>query len=268
MLDRIGAIELKPANSCGKVTCEPNWKWDTTGNPLIDFDLWYVWEGEGSVSLNGDPYSAHRGACFLFRPGDRTSARHNPYKPLIVSYIHFRMEMPDDIALSAHCQEIEDKLVFEMLLDRYVQCRLARQVAYEHESKLLLRCLLFQWVRCGLEQTDASGGAKKGRLNAVMNEVANFIRQHPGEHHCLTDLADRARLSQRYFSSKFKEIIGMTPEQFIIRSKIDRAEHLLRFTGMSVSQVAEALGYTNIHFFSRQFKQYRGAAPSKIAMKM
>lgn len=269
IIHQIGDMKLKPAKSLGKVTCEPRWKWDTTSNPLTDFDLWYVWDGEGEVTLNGSPYPCHRGICFLFRPGDRTSAWHNPQKPLIVTYIHFRIQTPiDGLDQLAHCHEIKDKLVFEMLLNRYVQTSLERKEAFEQESIVLLKCLLFQWLRCGSAEAETSSGAKKERLHTVLNEVANFIREHPGENHNTADMAERARLSPRYFSKKFKEVIGVTLEQFIIRSKIDRAEHLLRFTGMSVSDVAEALGYANVHFFSRQFKQFRGVSPSKIATRV
>ncbi|MBS4189044.1 helix-turn-helix domain-containing protein [Bacillus sp. FJAT-49705] len=67
-----------------------------------------------------------------------------------------------------------------------------------------------------------------------------------------------------YFSQKFKQIIGQTVRSFIIRTRIERAEHLLHYTGMRVTEAAEALGYNSLHFFSRQFKKYTGKIPSKI----
>ena len=98
----------------------------------------------------------------------------------------------------------------------------------------------------------------------TIREVANYIQQHPGEPHTIESLSARANLSQRYFSKKFKQIIGNTVKSYIVYSRIKRAEHLLHFTGMTVTEVADALGYNDLHFFSRQFKQYTGKNPSEV----
>ena len=82
--------------------------------------------------------------------------------------------------------------------------------------------------------------------------------------HRVEDLAQRAQLSPRYFSIKFKDIIGLSVQTYMIRMRIDRAQHLLMHAGMNVTEVADALGYRDIFFFSRQFKQYTGKSPSEI----
>ncbi|MNJ01019.1 HTH-type transcriptional activator Btr [compost metagenome] len=53
-------------------------------------------------------------------------------------------------------------------------------------------------------------------------------------------------------------------QSYIIKTRIDRAQHLLLHAGMNVTEVADALGYRDIFFFSRQFKQYTGKSPSEI----
>lgn len=72
-----------------KIVCEPGWKWQKREKPLQNYDLFYVWSGEGTVVRGGVPYQVGKGSCFLFRPGDYTSATHNPQKPLVLTYIHF-----------------------------------------------------------------------------------------------------------------------------------------------------------------------------------
>lgn len=74
----------------------------------------------------------------------------------------------------------------------------------------------------------------------------------------------RAQLSPRYFSMKFREVLGMSVQTYMIRTRIDRAQYLLTHAGMNVTEVADALGYRDIFFFSRQFKQYTGKNPSEI----
>src|SRR5690348_395354 len=81
------SYELKPAFA--KIVCEPAWKWQKRSQPMANFDLFYAWSGQGEVVLNNKAYEVHKGSCFLFRPGDYTSAVHVPQKPLIITYIHF-----------------------------------------------------------------------------------------------------------------------------------------------------------------------------------
>lgn len=77
---------LKPA--LATIHCEPNWKWRKRATPMPNYDLFYVWSGEGTVLLNNKPYHVGKGHCFLFRPGDETEATHNPQNPLVLTYIH------------------------------------------------------------------------------------------------------------------------------------------------------------------------------------
>ncbi|MNP64606.1 HTH-type transcriptional activator Btr [compost metagenome] len=53
-------------------------------------------------------------------------------------------------------------------------------------------------------------------------------------------------------------------QSYVIRARIERAQHLLLYAGMNVTEVADALGYRDIFFFSRQFKQHTGKSPSEI----
>jgi AraC-like DNA-binding protein len=55
----------------------------------------------------------------------------------------------------------------------------------------------------------------------------------------------------------------MNPEQFTIHARIHRAQRLLRETDLTVKAVGEALGYSDIYFFSRQFKQVAGRSPTE-----
>ena len=47
-----------------KIVCEPGWKWQKREKPMANFDLFYVWSGEGEVLLNGKPYPSRQGKLF------------------------------------------------------------------------------------------------------------------------------------------------------------------------------------------------------------
>ncbi|ANY68241.1 hypothetical protein BBD42_18485 [Paenibacillus sp. BIHB 4019] len=247
-----------------KIVCEPNWKWQRREKPMANFDLFYVWSGEGEVEVGGIHYPVGKGSCFLFRPGDYTSATHNPQKPLVLTYIHFDTAEEPELVPERYRQLI-DTVDFEYMLSRYVRLFLVKTYAAEIEARLVLKQLMIHLLRED-RATKQSPVEKKvsNQLTEAIHEVANYVRQNPGIAHRVEDLAMRAQLSPRYFSMKFKELIGMSVQTFMISTRIDRAQHLLMHVGMNVTEVADALGYRDIFFFSRQFKQYTGRSPSEI----
>lgn len=233
--------------------------------PFQDFDFWYVWNGEGEVTLNNKQYQVRSGDCFLFKPGDLSSAKHNPNRPLTVTYIHFSAHGDADPGLPLSLPSVVhfDPAEFhEAYLDRFVHVRLTEAFGHEEEAVALLKLLLLLYER----QTPAHqtiGDPARRSMNRVMMDIAAHIRQDPGRQHSIQELAKLAHLSVRYFSLKFKEIMGQTIESYLIQQRIERATYLLKL-GMNVGEVAEALGYRSIYFFSRQFKKVTGTNPSEL----
>ncbi|MBP1993323.1 helix-turn-helix domain-containing protein [Paenibacillus eucommiae] len=247
-----------------KITCEPNWKWAKRDFPMMNYDLFYVWGGQGEVELNGQQYAVQEGSCFLFRPGDVTSAVHQSQKPLVLTYIHFAIAEGLRLKLVPKAYRIlEEKLLFEKLLSHYVRIRLSKVFGAEEEARLLLKQLMIHLLRADREEEQISL-PESHKLSETIQEIANYIRQHAAKPHSIPDLAARANLSPRYFSLKFKELMGHSVQFYLIQARIERAEHLLHYAGMSVTEVADALGYRDVFFFSRQFKQYTGKSPSEL----
>ncbi|MGW8959017.1 helix-turn-helix domain-containing protein [Paenibacillus sp. NPDC055715] len=244
-----------------KIVCEPSWKWQVRERPMPNYDLFYVWSGEGTVVLNGESYPVSKGSCFLFKPGDDTRATHNPQKPLILTYIHFDLTEQPEI-IPASYRMLEEMVEVEHMLARYVRLRLERAYGAEEEGRLILKQLMIHLLRADCKEPQEQPASHQ--LTEVIRETANYVRQHPGLSHRVEDLAVRAGLSSRYFSIKFKELLGVSVQSHIISMRIERAQHLLLYAGMNVSEVAEALGYRDIFFFSRQFKHYTGKSPSEL----
>lgn len=251
---------LKPV--LATIDCEPNWRWRKRELPMPNYDLFYVWKGEGTVVLNGKPHQVSKAHCFLFRPGDFISATHNPQNPLRITYIHFNVSQVPTTLPPVH-QTMKNTIYFESLLAQYVRLFLVKTFAAEEEAKLILKQLMIHLLREEQEQ-ESQPNEMSNHITETIREIANFIQQHPADLHTVESLAARANLSKRYFSEKFKQIIGQTIKSYIVYSRIKRAEHLLHFSGMTVTETAEALGYNDLHFFSRQFKKYTGKNPSEI----
>lgn len=78
----------------------------------------------------------------------------------------------------------------------------------------------------------------------------------------LTELADQTATSQFHFLRSFRAVAGMTPYQFLLKTRLHRAAILLRTTDEPVSAVALDAGFNDLSTFNRRFRRVMGKAPS------
>ena len=83
----------------------------------------------------------------------------------------------------------------------------------------------------------------------------------------LKELAAMCGMGESYFQKLFKEIHGISPKKYIIQLKINHACDLLRLERYTVTQIAELCNFSDIYFFSRQFKEYMGITPTRFMEK-
>lgn len=88
------------------------------------------------------------------------------------------------------------------------------------------------------------------------------MRNHLHDRLDLDSLAATAGLSRYHFIARYKKLTGETPIQHYLHMKIERACYLLDTGELSISAVAEQLGYEDSYYFSRLFKKVMGVSPS------
>lgn len=77
-------------------------------------------------------------------------------------------------------------------------------------------------------------------------------------------VADKCSVSVRYMSRLFKQIAAITPQDYIMRLKLNRAASLLLTTNMTVNQTAKEVGFADPYHFSRNFKKFHKISPLKF----
>ena len=80
-------------------------------------------------------------------------------------------------------------------------------------------------------------------------------------------LASVCGIGESYFERLFKEKNGVSPKKYIIQLRINHASELLKFERYTVTQISEMSGFSDVCFFSRQFKEYMGITPTQFVKK-
>ena len=77
----------------------------------------------------------------------------------------------------------------------------------------------------------------------------------------MEDIAQMCNISSVYFRRMFKEFMGVSPSQYRIQKRIEKAKMLLEYGEHSIESIAQDLGYIDTSYFIKQFKEKVGLTP-------
>ncbi len=97
-----------------------------------------------------------------------------------------------------------------------------------------------------------------------LGEVISFMREQCNRSITLSELAERAAMSQSTLNRRFRQALGRSPMQYLTELRIAEAKRLLSFPGRpSVGEVAERTGFEDSNYFIRIFKRHTGMTPNR-----
>ncbi|MCP4118478.1 MAG: helix-turn-helix transcriptional regulator [Desulfobacteraceae bacterium] len=97
-----------------------------------------------------------------------------------------------------------------------------------------------------------------------IGRAKEFIAAHLAENISLDQVAKAAGMSKFHFSRRFKDKIGITPHQYLLKSRTQKAKELLK-KGRSIAGVAYELGFNDQSHFGRIFLKNEGVSPGAFA---
>ena len=93
--------------------------------------------------------------------------------------------------------------------------------------------------------------------------VRRYIDLHFKEPLTLEQLAEEGHMNKFYLSHAFKKEYGLSPINYMISKRIDESKYLLAETDLSLSQIAQLLGFSSLSYFSQVFHRTQGITPKE-----
>ena len=101
----------------------------------------------------------------------------------------------------------------------------------------------------------------------LLQDIKNIITHNLSRNISLQEISQALFVSPRKLTGKFLELTGMSFKEYTQMLKMEHASRLLYSSNMSISEIAEELGFCDIHYFSRRFKMYYGCPPNALRGK-
>ncbi len=244
---------------------------------VSDFTFWFFFQGSGElIDEEGTIYPLRAGVCLGMKPGVRFQARQVGDELLGDAFFHFdlfrgeRLLSPDEWPFFPVYSEIADISFFDQTTRRILALlHRSRLPGYKgnHEEELeaehLMKALFLHLLR---DQKEARGSEARGsdlHHERVVMALLSALHEEPRQFRSVADLARAGGYSTGYFRSLCVKVTGKRPGELLINARMERAKSYLLHSEMTVGMIAESLGYENIYYFSRQFREVVGKTASE-----
>lgn len=257
------------ANLSGRVRCEPGWHLGRNwAKGLKDYDLWFVWDGRGRMRLTNREITLRPGVCLWMRPGRRYEADQDEKARLGVNYIHFSAFTGSmDLPLSAFEPPFEVHRTRQVEFVDTVMRRIVElgdNPSAQAAANTLVTGLLTELTREHTAAANLQISSTEQHHRDVVMKTAARIKESPAQTPPISELAGNAGYSVDHFSRVFLKITGQRPQDYVINAKIERSRQLLAESDLTIGSIAEVVGFQDIFYFSRQFRQRTGATPTEF----
>ena len=244
-----------------------------------DGRLFYVTAGDGSLMANGRTYRMKRGDCLIFPAG--CEYRILPGEPEVTylllnfdfTFSHSDIKIPvpprpsgeftrdnliEDVSHSGG--EFSSPLYLEGI--ERISSRLER-INREYSRKYLYNDLKISGILTDVlvSCVRASNTSEVPEGERRIESIIEYVREHSAEKITNISLGKHFGFHPNYLSTLIKRYTGMPLHNYLLRLRLSHALELLTQTTLSVGEIAEEVGFADIYYFSKYFKESFGSSP-------
>ncbi len=250
-------------------------------------DFWefvYADKGELTITAEDKDFVLKQGNIVFHKPNEWHNVFANTKIPPNVTIVSFSsnsetMKFFEGKVLSVGQEQktLISRIVAEYLnafstpLNNFYTNRLKRRdnciLGSEQLLKMYLCQLLLSFIRND-PQTEQRNISNLNLEDAVLNIIHTYMNEHIAERITINEICSYAGINKTTLEKIFKSHFNMGAIEYFIHMKIELAKRYLRDENHNITQIAEMLGYSGIHYFSRQFKNVTDMTPTEYLVSI
>lgn len=238
--------------------CTQNWKMEE--HSISFLDITYITKGSARYTMNGINYNVQRGDLLCVPFNTVRAATTNPQDLMNCYAIDFHLlnlqgEVPTlPLPIVSHIGYRSDiASLFRKLSGVWIR----KEAGYLMKSQALFMLILHRIFELTIYKNNLYA------MDPRIQKTINYISNHYSEKLSVTQLAKLVKLKPVYFGALFKQVTGITVNQYLAQIRISQAENMLWNREYTIRETAELCGYNDIHHFRKQFKSISGYLPSQ-----
>lgn len=241
----------------------------------------FVLSGTCTYKINNELYQVKKGDLVICNPGVHHIKILAPGEEIMEFHAGFSniyiKNLSKNFIIAGNACPVISLLKYEQ--DFYKCCSemLLEQEKNEPGCDLVLKSQMMKLIVIFLKETRCDESSEPGstftgsafsfetydRVN-IVNTIVSFINENYMKEISLDKISKNMYLSPAYISKIFKEETGESPINYLIKTRLSKAEDMIREDRFSIKAIAKSIGYHDVYYFSKLFKKYYGCSPSKF----
>lgn len=248
------------------------------------FELIFIHQGSGFHCLSGMKYPYTAGAVFLLHPADYHSFEIGT--PTTFTFIKFTSayitqigHLPPEHHWNRHMDEL-------LVCSRRQQLPVLKSSADANKIDALLRLLVAEWQETANETSETIFFLLQSVMSIIrrnmheqteapvkqqekITHILHYIHQHIYDAADIRQehLATLFSFSGRHLGAFFKEQMQVSLRDYIQQYKLHIIENRLKYSSLSLKEISEELGFTDLSHFNKFFRSHHGINPSAFREK-
>lgn len=233
--------------------------------------LHFISDGKGVFCCDGKTFHLSRGDVFLVRPDMEVYYQADLKNPWSYMWVGFQgIKAPfylDAAGLNGEhvtCKCENTPLVFTYI-QQMIMCRhltLANELRREAALQQILSALIDEY-----KTTLPREERYDYPYQIYVKQAMDYIRCNFRNSIRINDIASYIGIDRSYLTNIFKNVTGVSPQEYLMKYRMEQAELLLSDKNVKIREVACQVGYNDPMTFSKMFKKLRGMSPTEYRDK-
>lgn len=249
----------------GYQKCEPLYTW---GPGVRDhYLIHYIISGKGYFKVNGMTYSLCAGDCFLVYPSQEIlyyADQKNPWEYCWIGF--FGSDAPSILRATAFSPE--SPVIFSCPFGKEIQNRFLHIYSIRGNAfKNAVEMTGNLYTALALFMKDDRKTKKQDTYENYVRKSIEYISSHYSYTISVEEIAAYAGISRSHLFRAFQNCLGQSPKEFLSMFRIKQACLLLKTSDLSITSIANSVGFDNSLYFSKAFHKAKGMSPTEYQKK-